>query len=304
VCTDDSCDEVNDVVVNAANDANCANGEFCDGDETCDAVNDCQAGTPVDPDDGVVCTDDSCDEVNDVVVNAANDANCVNGDFCDGDESCDAVNDCQPGTPVDPDDGIPCTEDLCDEVNDVVVNAPNDANCDNGDYCDGAEFCDPGLDCQPGPPVPIDDGVVCTDDGCDEIADTVFHAANDAHCDNGLFCDGAELCDALLDCQAGTPPDDGVPCTDDSCDEVNDVLVSTPNDANCDDGLYCNSPEWCHPTIDCLPGIDPCGVPLCYEFIDSCIGQVPALSGRATAALILVLLGSGLYLGRVRGGKL
>jgi hypothetical protein len=31
--------------------------------------------------------------------------------------------DCQPGTPVDCDDGDPCTDDYCDEVNDVCVNA-------------------------------------------------------------------------------------------------------------------------------------------------------------------------------------
>ncbi|MFQ5693187.1 MAG: pyridoxal phosphate-dependent aminotransferase, partial [Nitrospinota bacterium] len=48
---------------------------------------------------------------------------------------------------------------------------------------------------------------------------------------NGLFCDGSETCDPALDCQAGTPPtiDDGVGCTDDSCDEVGDVIVNSPN---------------------------------------------------------------------------
>ena len=55
-------------------------------------------GTPVDVDDGVGCTDDSCDEANDVVVNALNDGLCDNGAFCDGSETCDAVNDCQAGT--------------------------------------------------------------------------------------------------------------------------------------------------------------------------------------------------------------
>ena len=45
----------------------------------------------------------------------------------------------------------------------------------------------------------------------------------------------------MLGCQAGTPPatDDGVVCTDDSCDEVNDVVVNAPNDALCDDGNPC-----------------------------------------------------------------
>ena len=43
-----------------------------------------------------------------------------------------------------------------------------------------------------------------------------------------LFCDGSETCDAALDCQAGAAPatDDSIGCTDDSCDEVNDVIVN------------------------------------------------------------------------------
>jgi hypothetical protein len=53
----------------------------------------CQAGTPVDPDDGVACTDDSCDEVGDVVVNAASDLNCDDADACTAD-SCDALLGC------------------------------------------------------------------------------------------------------------------------------------------------------------------------------------------------------------------
>jgi hypothetical protein len=192
--------------VNAANDANCDNGLFCDGAETCDAALDCQAGTPPVIDDGVSCTDDSCDEVNDVVVNAVNDANCDNGLFCDGAETCDATLDCQAGTPPVLDDGVGCTDDSCDEANDVVVNAANDANCDNGLFCDGSETCDALLDCQAGAPPAIDDGVGCTDDSCDEVNDVVVNAANDANCDNGLFCDGAETCDAVLDCTAGASP--------------------------------------------------------------------------------------------------
>ncbi|MBW2726260.1 MAG: IPTL-CTERM sorting domain-containing protein, partial [Deltaproteobacteria bacterium] len=61
--------------------------------ESCDAISGCQAGTPVDPDDGVVCTDDSCDEVNDLVVNAPDDLACDDSDPCTAD-SCDAITGC------------------------------------------------------------------------------------------------------------------------------------------------------------------------------------------------------------------
>jgi len=145
--------------------AECDDGAFCNGAETCEiASGDCLAGKPPVVDDGVGCTDDSCDEVNDVVVNLPNDSLCTNGMFCDGAETCDAIDDCQPGTPPVIDDGVGCTDDSCDEVNDVVVHAPNDGLCDNGLYCDGSEFCDVINDCQAGiEPCPV--GV------CDEVHD-------------------------------------------------------------------------------------------------------------------------------------
>ncbi len=94
----------------------------------------------------------------------------------------------------------------------------------------------------------------------------MVNAANDANCDNGLFCDGSETCDPALDCQAGSPPgiDDLVGCTDDSCDEVNDVVVNAANDANCDDGNDCTA-DSCDevsgcanaPIVDCEPQAVP-----------------------------------------------
>jgi len=137
-CTDESCDEVNDVIVHTPNDANCDNGQFCDGAETCDAVNDCQAGVPPVEDDLVACTDESCDEVNDVIVHTANDANCDNGLFCDGAETCDAVNDCQAGS-------APCAVgETCNETDDI---------------------CEPPVGppvAHPGPDQTIDQGVIIT----------------------------------------------------------------------------------------------------------------------------------------------
>ncbi|MFQ5462535.1 MAG: hypothetical protein ACE5E5_07905, partial [Phycisphaerae bacterium] len=102
----------------------------------------------------------------------------------------------------------------------------------------------------------------------------VVHTPNDANCDNGLFCDGSETCDATLDCQAGTPPalSDGVACTDDTCDEALNVVVHTPNDANCDNGLFCDGSETCDAVLDCQIGAAPCAVSCehCVEASATC----------------------------------
>ena len=38
---------------------------------------------------------------------------------------------CEDGPDPDPDDGVGCTDDFCDEENDVCGNNPNDGNCDD-----------------------------------------------------------------------------------------------------------------------------------------------------------------------------
>jgi|GEM_PF-3163755 len=149
-CTDDSCDEQNDICTNDPNDANCNNGQFCDGIEICDAVQDCviQAGSVPDCNDGVGCTVDSCDELNDECDNNPNNGLCDNGQFCDGFETCDALLDCQPGVDPDCNDNIDCTDDSCDEVNDTCVNDPNDGLCpDDTLFCNGSEICVGGVGC-------------------------------------------------------------------------------------------------------------------------------------------------------------
>lgn len=101
-------------------------------------------------------------------------------------------------------------------------------------------------------------------------------------CDDGLYCNGQETCDSssgVAVCKSGDPPkcDDSVSCTDDACDKVNDTCTNTPNDGNCDDGLYCNGTETCSPTNDCQAGtpIDcgdgySCTDDVCDEATDSC----------------------------------
>jgi cysteine-rich repeat protein len=79
-------------------------GAFC-GDGFLDPGEDCDDGNN-DPGD---CCSPTC--TFDIVGTS-----CANATVCDGDETCDGAGTCLAGTPLDCDDGEPCTQDLCDPI--------------------------------------------------------------------------------------------------------------------------------------------------------------------------------------------
>lgn len=112
------------------NDGLCDNGQFCDGSETCDAQLGCQVGIPVDCNDGISCTDDSCNEVNDWCDNINN---CPGGEFCDVGGS----NQCESASGGHVSCGSDCY--ICDE--DEPVDNTIDA-CTDGNRCnDNLAIC-------------------------------------------------------------------------------------------------------------------------------------------------------------------
>ncbi|MCP4247474.1 MAG: hypothetical protein GY778_10540, partial [bacterium] len=250
-------------------DGACDNGDFCDGAETCDAFGECAAGTAVDCDDGVACTDDSCNEGTDSCDNLANEADCDNGDFCDGAETCDAALDCQAGTAVDCDDSVGCTDDSCNEGTDSCDNVANDANCDNGDFCDGAETCDAALDCQAG-------SDPCPGQLCDEVNDVCVAPATIV---SGRTCMMHDIDRYCFDQDGGLPdPRLGPAQLDlDLTGDVSSVSVS----------MSCASGHLGSPTVSIgsglngpaslltvdfapLPNIDCCTVTLSGDAVDQC----------------------------------
>ena len=260
-CPGQNCDEAGDTCFVCQVAADCTDGLFCNGVETC--VDDaCQPGVSVDCDDGVGCTDDSCNETSDSCDNDTNDSLCDNGVFCDGSETCDAVLDCQAGISVNCDDGVGCTDDSCNETSDSCDNVTNDGNCvDNGLFCDGDETCTanfPGSGCE-------SSGDACPGQSCDEVNDTCGACVVAGDCDDGSICTGVETC-VLNACVAGTPLDcnDNVGCTDDSCDPV-DGCASVPDDLNCDNGVFCDGEETCDVGFDCQADSNPCPGQSCNE---------------------------------------
>ena len=104
---------------------------------------------PGDCDDGNPCTDDDC--MTNACSNVPDDSNDPNDDqFCNGLEvDCDAgVIVIQPGSIPDCEDGLPCTDDSCDEVNDVCINDPIPSSCAIGGACFAEGTLNPGNDCE------------------------------------------------------------------------------------------------------------------------------------------------------------
>jgi subtilisin-like proprotein convertase family protein len=201
------------------------------------------------------------------------DEDCDNGLYCDGVETCGPGGGCVPGTPISCDDGVSCTADSCHEITDSCIHFPAGLLCNDGDVCNGTEVCDPILDCQPGTPLVCDDLIDCTIDSCSEAEQGCVFAPDDSVCQDGLFCNGAEVCDPESGCQIGSPVDidDGIDCTIDFCDEDADQVVHDPDDAICDDGLFCTGVNECNVTLGCQEGVDPCPGDVCDDDTDICV---------------------------------
>ena len=271
-CTIDLCNPQLNACEHIPDDSLCTNGLFCDGLEICDYLFGCVDGTPPDCDDGVPCTADSCDEPNDECLHAPNPNVCDDGQFCNGQETCDPVSDCQPGIP-------PCKGGLaCDEIIDGCVECLSDEICNDDLHCNGREVCESGVCIHVDPPS-CNDNKACTVDQCDPVTDACVSTPDNSLCNNGLYCDGVEICNPQTGCQPGPQVNcnDNVPCTNDLCVEATDQCTHTPKNTSCDDGLFCNGAEVCHPTQGCLPGTPPncsdaanCSVDTCNESADRC----------------------------------
>lgn len=165
----------------------------------------------------------------------ASGVSCEDGDLCNGAETCDAEGSCASGTPVNPDDGNPCTIDSCDPQTGLPVytNVAAGTSCDtDSNVCNGVDACDGLGHCLPGIAPEIDDGIPCTTDSCHPTSG-VSHVPKAAgtSCDDGDLCNGAETCDGTASassCTSGPPLliDDGNACTIETCDPATGTITT------------------------------------------------------------------------------
>ncbi len=295
ICTDDSCDSALGCVF-TPNSVGCDDGDVCTMNDACDQGS-CN-GVPLDADgDGyvsaacggddcddsagqvnpdafegpygdAVCSDgkdNDCDGASDSADNGCDqcvtDANCDDGNVCNGIESC-ASGLCQAGTSLNCDDGDICTDDSCDKDS-GCQHVANTAGCDDGNSCTDNDSCSGGV-CG-GTTIVCDDGNVCTDDACDSSIGCVF-TNNTTGCNDGDACTSGDIClngacaGVALDCST---LDDA--CNAGTCNPASGLCEkqALADGTACDDGDVCTESDGCYlgncsgAAIDCDDG-DPC----------------------------------------------
>ena len=91
------------------------------------------------------------------------DADCDDGDACNGEEHCDPARGCVPGIAIDCEDGLICTVDSCEPASGSCNSRAVDAVCDDADECT-TDRCEPGAGCTytPNPDADCDGGTGST----------------------------------------------------------------------------------------------------------------------------------------------
>ena len=243
-------DEWGTCQVQAGSILDCDDGMVCT-DDSCHPVDGClNAQQNLLCDDGNQCTQDVCDPTEGCQHPALDGADCEDGDPCTLEDKC--VDDqCEAGLPDNCDDGNPCTDDSC-EAEAGCLHVPNTAPCDDQNKCTTTDTC-VAEECQGMGEMDCDDGNVCTDDGC-ASAEGCTHSPNTDECNDGNQCTLLDTCQDGACAGSGEQDcDDEDPCTTDSCDPAAGCLHALASGVACDDKNACTLGDLCAEGI-CQPG--------------------------------------------------
>lgn len=273
--------------VDGGREVECRTDVDCDDDDACNGVELCSEGRCVDGS-AVVCPDDdvcdgstACDartgECSVIVPPPA----CEGGDACSGLVVCDPVAGCITAPGLRCDDGVACTEDVCDEGS--CQHLPRDALCDRAEggqcsdagcvyatctdelcvaenpcqtaRCDGLACIREVLECAEGEaccggvckPLGCEDGNPCTRDYCDPMASCQHEpAALPLACDDGDPCTSGDRCDGARCAPGGASCTEGDTCNAPICDAVTGRCSTVPVDGvACSDGNPCSVDDRC-----------------------------------------------------------
>ncbi len=271
-CSESCSEEAKACTAKDPNGSACNDTEFCNGADSCSNGSCSQhAGNPCAGPDGDANCAESCNEANDSCT--ANDpagAPCNDGQFCNGPDTCVAgACSSHAGNPCDGPDGDSDCSETCDEVADACTGSdPEGTVCDDGLTCNGADTCHlgecsvhVGVSC-PGADGDADCSESCSDSGSPGCTNP---DPNGSACDDGIFCNGADTCsNGTCSHHAGSPcagPDNDANCTESCSEELKTCTAADPDNAPCNDGLFCNGADACsNGSCSVHPG-NPCDGP-------------------------------------------
>ncbi|MBN1385977.1 hypothetical protein JW968_03290, partial [Candidatus Woesearchaeota archaeon] len=264
VCTNDVCSLVQGCIY-SFNSNPCNDGQWCTVNDYC-SVGSCHSGNARNCADMVNCTVDSCNEAQDRCDHLPNNDLCDDNDICTAD-SCDIAKGClYMSVPND------CGSFECGDSPSGCYycgDCPPGEVCING-YCEEEEIeCYNDADCA--------DSNVCTDDACINPGTPQSYCQytnNNDPCNDGQWCTVNDYCSGGS-CHSGPARDcfDGVSCTVDSCNEVQDICDHTPDNALCNDDNICTD-DVCHVILGCQynNNNDPCSDGQWCTINDQCAG--------------------------------
>lgn len=208
------------------------------------------------------------------------DADCADGDLCNGVERCEAGT-CVPAPPLVCDDDDPCTTDLCNatagcgHVDDgcPATCGPGDdgLRCSDGTACTVGDVCASGV-CV-GTPLACDDADPCTVDTCNATLGCTY-----AEQPNPPGCVTTSDCNFAADHQPCVA--DGDPCTQDGCLLGGCVVGLLQQVRQCDDADACNGREFCSSVKGCEPGSPPvCDDGAACNGTESCVPASGCVAG-------------------------
>jgi hypothetical protein len=214
-------------------------GDLCNGTLSCQAGQ-CvvKAGTAITCADAGICVTSTCEPKSGKCVSnpKANGTACDDQNLCTGSDSCQGGA-CQGQFAVC-DDGNPCTVDKCDAQKGCVSAPATGQACDDGNPCTKGDACGSSGTCVAGP-----NQCQCTT------------AGDCAKFEDGNLCNGTLIC--LANACAVDPKsvvtcgDDGLGCTDASCD----AKTGKCGQQAAADGSPCGGAELCGGIGQCKAGI-------------------------------------------------
>ena len=136
-------------------------------------------------------------------------------------------------TPVNTNDGNPCTTDACNTSTGAVTHTA--VSVDDGNACT-TDACNSGTGAITHTQVSTNDGNPCTTDGCNSISG-IFH--NPVNTDDSNVCT-TDACNTSTGAITHTqvPTDDGNACTTDGCNSISGIFH---NPVSTDDGNACTT---------------------------------------------------------------